>query len=44
MGYTIEFPAGLIDEGETAEACAIREMKEETGSIDRKCTDLQPTD
>ena len=29
--YTIEWPAGLIDEDETPEEAAIREMKEETG-------------
>lgn len=29
----IEAPAGLIDEGETPEQCAIRELKEETGFI-----------
>ena len=29
----IEIPAGLLDEGETPEACAIRELKEETGYI-----------
>ncbi|KAG7234263.1 hypothetical protein INR49_004118 [Caranx melampygus] len=29
--YSLEFPAGLIDEGETAEAAALRELKEETG-------------
>ena len=29
--YTIEWPAGLIDEGETAEQAAVRELKEETG-------------
>ncbi|GKU03155.1 adp-ribose pyrophosphatase [Fusarium langsethiae] len=29
----IEVPAGLIDEGETAEECAVRELREETGYI-----------
>ena len=29
--YTIEWPAGLIDEDETPEEAATREMKEETG-------------
>lgn len=29
--YTVEWPAGLIDEGETAEQAARREFKEETG-------------
>ena len=27
----IEVPAGLVDEGETAKECAMRELKEETG-------------
>jgi ADP-ribose pyrophosphatase len=30
---TIEVPAGLVDEGETPEECALRELKEETGYI-----------
>uniref|UniRef100_A0A2K5EK19 ADP-sugar pyrophosphatase n=1 Tax=Aotus nancymaae TaxID=37293 RepID=A0A2K5EK19_AOTNA len=30
-GYCIEFPAGLIDDGETPEAAALRELEEETG-------------
>ncbi|KAK3940613.1 NUDIX hydrolase domain-like protein [Diplogelasinospora grovesii] len=29
----IEIPAGLIDDGETPEACALRELKEETGYV-----------
>lgn len=29
----IEVPAGLIDEGETAEQAAVRELKEETGYV-----------
>lgn len=29
----IEVPAGLMDEGETPEECALRELREETGYV-----------
>ncbi|KAI1379969.1 MutT/nudix family protein [Hypoxylon crocopeplum] len=38
---TIEVPAGLIDEGETAEEAAIRELKEETGYV-AKASETSP--
>lgn len=31
-GYVIEFPAGLVDKGESAEECIMRELYEETGA------------
>ncbi|XP_055958247.1 ADP-sugar pyrophosphatase [Patella vulgata] len=39
--YTLEFPAGLIDKGESSDDCAIRELKEETGYIGR-CKHISP--
>lgn len=38
--YLYELPAGLIDEGETSEQAAIREMKEETGFTFIPMTDV----
>jgi ADP-ribose diphosphatase len=29
--FTWELPAGMVDQGETPEACCVRELKEETG-------------
>lgn len=38
----VEFPAGLIDEGETPEEAAVRELKEETGYVGKVC-ELSPS-
>lgn len=35
--YCVEFPAGLIDEGESPEEAAVRELKEETGYEGKVC-------
>ncbi|KAF7188931.1 putative Nudix hydrolase P35G2.12 [Pseudocercospora fuligena] len=40
--FCVEFPAGLIDEGETPEQAAVRELKEETG-YEGKVLDCSPT-
>ena len=34
---TVEFPAGLIDEKETVEQAALRELREETGYVGEAC-------
>jgi len=39
---TLEFPAGLIDAGETPEQAALRELKEETGYVGEACK-IAPT-
>jgi len=39
-GYDWEFPAGMVDDGETPEQAAIRECHEETGLVVRQLTRL----
>lgn len=35
----VEFPAGMVDEGETPEQAAVRELREETGYVGEVITD-----
>ena len=39
-GYIYEIPAGRLDEGELPEACAARELKEETGCMAERIESL----
>ncbi|ROV94796.1 hypothetical protein VMCG_08862 [Cytospora schulzeri] len=40
--YTVEWPAGLIDQGEDAETAAVREFREETGYDVTKVLSVSP--
>jgi len=41
--FVVEMPAGLIDEGETPEQAAIRELEEETGYKSEDVVEVTPT-
>lgn len=42
-GYIIEFPAGLVDPGETPQQAAVRELREEAGFAGEVVSILPPT-
>lgn len=42
-GYVVEFPAGLIDPGETPQIAAVRELREEVGFAGEVVSIIPPT-